>query len=275
MLDERQIQKYKFEGYLHVENLIPLNLIETIKDQIFNMIIDQSDSQKIVSKEPRDISKLDHLYLKLKDDPFTRNKSSFVYDGAKKIPIVAQLSSSQLFEDLAKTLIGSNRVGFAPRGYGFRIDTPHDNTHKTPLHQDFHTNLGSTDGITFYAPLFSLDISTGPLIVYEGSHSLGLLRVKKSNKTNESTDLLPVISDIDLQKFNSVQPIIKAGDILAINNLTLHQSGNNNGSHSRWTLISRWFNLGDSGAISRGYKCGVNDGFKFEDVHPEFFDEAM
>jgi hypothetical protein len=269
MISDYLLERYFTQGYIHLRSVIPLDTIYEIRNQIADLIVDQTRKIEKYKSELLDGAIIDSRYLDLRNDLSTAKRASFVYDGIKKIPLVAQLSSSQIFEDLAKVLMKSDRVGFAPRGYGIRIDTPNDKAHLTPLHQDYHTNMGSVDGITFYCPLFSLDLSTGPLIVYPTSHKLGLLSVERATQHNLSTDLVPMISNSDLEQFKAVQPNVEAGDTLALNNLTLHQSGFNNGTHSRWTLISRWFNLKDQGAIARGYKCGVNEGVNFEDEHPD------
>ena len=55
--------------------------------------------------------------------------------------------------DLSAKIIGSNKIGLLPRGFGMRIDYPKDRYWKARLHQDYTSQLGSPNGLVVYTSL--------------------------------------------------------------------------------------------------------------------------
>ncbi len=73
-----------------------------------------------------------------------------------------------------------------------------------------------------------------------------------------------------MAKYSELQPEVKAGTAVVINYLLLHKSGSNFSNKCRRSILSRWFNFEDKVAIARGWHGGIQEGFRFENVYPEF-----
>ena len=194
---------------------------------------------------------------------------SQVYAAAKKLPQFVRFAASLKNENLARELIGSKHVAFSDRGWGLRIDYPRDQKFATPLHQDYHTQIGSMDGIVIWVPLTDVTFDMGPLIFWPKSHKLGVLPVRQTTLNSGSTDLAIEIDSGTLERFQRTQIEVRAGTAVVINFLTLHQSGFNQSTRNRFSLLSRWFNFDSAAAIERGWHGGIQDGHSFGSVHPD------
>ena len=259
------------EGYVVIENFITDEVLQSIRLEILKLVDLSVTSESIdgfAEINFNDSNSLDEAFLLLK----ARNSglTSKIYSAAKKLPSIAQFVSSDKHLSIARELIGNSNVAFSDRGWGLRIDYPNDVKHSTPLHQDYHTQIGSTNGVVIWVPLTDVTLDMGPLIFYPSSDKLGIQKVMKVNNGSMSTDLeLDVDLEI-LKRFPSIQPEIKAGTAVIINYLLLHKSGQNFSNKCRWSILSRWFDFEDKDAITRGWHGGFQEGYRFEEVHPEF-----
>ena len=262
--------KFVQDGFIVIEDFISDSVLEKIKLELLQLIKMMYLQESIIELQDIDFDKgssLDEAFLKLRQ--FNPVLTSRIYAASKKLPSIAQFVTSEAHLKLARELIGSRNVAFSERGWGLRIDYPNDVKHATPLHQDFHTQLGSTDGIVIWIPLTEVKKDMGPLIFYPNSDKLGIQKVKNSNNDSKSTDLEIEMNPAILAGYLEMQPEIKAGTAVVINYLLLHKSGSNFSNKCRWSILSRWFNFEDGDAIKRGWHGGIQEGFKFENVYPE------
>ena len=264
-------QKFIDQGWVLIENYVPNQILNEIKLEILQLIKLQVEGNEIGGFELIDfkiVSNLDEAFNKLKNH--NPSLTSKIYAASKKLPSLARFVTSEKNSSTAKSLMGSNNVAFSERGWGLRIDHPNDVKHSTPLHQDYHTQIGSPNGIVIWTPLTDVTIDMGPLIFYPKSDKLGVQRIKKIQTENKSTD---IELDLNLKLLDNLlecQPEVKAGDAVIINYLLLHKSGVNYSSKSRWSVLSRWFDFQNPDSIKRGWHGGIQEGFKFEEVHPEY-----
>jgi phytanoyl-CoA hydroxylase len=89
-------------------------------------------------------------------------------------------------------------------------------------HQDWASNLGSTNGITVWIPLQDVDDDLGPLQVIPRSHLFGYMEHEGVPPILKSDLVSRVLLD---NKWHSVP--MKAGDVLFFRTLLIHQSGEN------------------------------------------------
>ena len=264
------MDNFKEDGIAIIPDFASQSELDDLKNGILNLVekkFKSFDSNFHVSQLGVTNNDLDSLINELR----VRNPlfGSQIYSATKKLPQFARFASSLKSEHLARELMGSKQVAFSDRGWGLRIDYPNDRKFSTPLHQDYHTQIGSRDGIVIWVPLTDVSMDMGPLIFWPKSHQLGILPVKYSTIANGSTDLEIEINPTTLAEFRKTQVEVKAGTAVVINFLTLHQSGFNLSQRNRFSLLSRWFNFEDSAAISRGWHGGIQDGHVFSNVHPE------
>ena len=264
-------EKFVQDGFVVVEDFISDSTLENIKVELIQLIKLIHQKENVTGLQDLDLndtSNLDKAFLILRK--FNPVLTSRIYAASKKLPSIAKFVTSETHLTLAKELMNSRNVAFSDRGWGLRIDYPNDVKHATPLHQDFHTQLGSTDGIVIWIPLTDVKKDMGPLIFYPKSDNLGIQKVKKINTESKSTDLEIEINPTVLAKYIEMQPEIKAGTAVVINFLLLHKSGSNFSDKCRWSILSRWFNFEDNEAIARGWHGGIQEGFRFENIYPEF-----
>lgn len=259
------------DGYIVIEDFVPHEILVSIRLELLGLIellVKVNKLDGFADLNYSDDGTLDEAFLRLRGvDP---KLTSRIYAAAKKLPSVARFVTSDAHLDVARELIGTKKVAFSDRGWGLRIDYPNDVKHATPLHQDYHTQLGSVNGIVIWVPITDVSLDMGPLVFYPKSDSLGIQRVKKVDTGSLSTDLEIDIDSLDLENFSGLQPEVKAGTAVIINYLLLHKSGKNLSQKCRWSILSRWFDFENRQSIERGWHGGVQEGFKFEEVHPEF-----
>jgi hypothetical protein len=259
------------DGCVVIEDFVPHEIVVRIRLELLGLIqllVTSNTLDGFADLDFSDDGVLDEAFLRLREvDP---RLTSRIYAAAKKLPSVARFVTSDAHLEVAQHLIGTKKVAFSDRGWGLRIDYPNDVKHATPLHQDYHTQLGSINGIVIWVPITDVSLDMGPLVFYPNSDSLGIQRVKKVDNGSLSTDLEIDFEPADLERFSGVQPEVKAGTAVIINYLLLHKSGKNLSQKCRWSILSRWFDFENPAAIERGWHGGVQEGFKFEEVHPEF-----
>lgn len=259
------------DGYVLIEDFVPREILVGIRLELLGLIqllVEANKFNGFADLNYSDDGILDEAFLRLRElDPKLTSK---VYAAAKKLPSIARFVTSDAHLNVAQQLIGTRKVAFSDRGWGLRIDYPNDVKYATPLHQDYHTQIGSVNGIVIWVPITDVSLDMGPLVFYPKSDSLGIQRIKKVDNGSPSTDLEIVISSPDLENFSGLQPEVKAGTAVIINYLLLHKSGKNLSQKCRWSILSRWFDFENRQSIERGWHGGVQEGFKFEEVHPEF-----
>jgi hypothetical protein len=74
----------------------------------------------------------------------------------------------------------------------------------------------------------------------------------------------------------SVQVPVRAGDALLVHSLTLHRSGANHSSRSRWAINPRYSDFLDAQLVARGWRSGRGMHKQiFAEVHPELAEELI
>ena len=196
-----------------------------------------------------------------------RAQAAIVYDAMKRLPSYVQLTASAKHAEVAKQLLRSEFVGFAPRGYGIRLDHPGEDKFLTQLHQDYTSQLISPRGVVFWSPLRKVTKELGPVVLYPGSHKLGVQRIEKRG---EGSYGLHLPNDEELRRqFTAIAPEPDVGDVVAVDYLLLHESSPNRSNRTRWAMICRYFDFHEETGIRHGWKGGLAEGNSFETIHPE------
>lgn len=110
-------------------------------------------------------------------------------------------------------------------------------------HQDWPSNLGSTNGITCWIPLQDVDEDLGPLEVVPNSHTLGPL---------EHEGVPPLL--INKSGFDYVSVPMNIGDALFFHTMLIHRSGNNvTEDRIRISLHLRYNDANEPSFVKRKY----------------------
>jgi ectoine hydroxylase-related dioxygenase (phytanoyl-CoA dioxygenase family) len=198
-----------------------------------------------------------------------RGFGSEVYDAIKQIPAFVQLVSSPRNIELYQQ-IGLGAVpGIAAGGYGIRIDNPREEKFRAQWHQEFPAQLRSSDGMVFWSPLLDILPDMGPVQVLPGSQQEGLLDVHSNAAGAGKAGAYALHLDREneiLSRYTAEAPLLRAGDLLIMHFMTVHQSGFNVSDRPRWSMQFRYFNFADPVGLSISWQGSFAAGVDFKEV---------
>tara|TARA_B100001093_G_C26802155_1_gene1003902 strand:+ start:1161 stop:1979 length:819 start_codon:yes stop_codon:yes gene_type:complete len=256
---------FEKNGYVVIRKFFSKKIISEAKKEIFlqsKSLLDEKNKMNFNDKK-FDI----FIENSLKKDP---KFSSKFYDISKKFLSMHSFVFNKKIRSLAEFLLKTKNIGILNRAYGYRIDKPSDKKFLTQLHQDYIQNLGAPEGVVFYNSLKNVKLINGPVIIYEGSHKLGLLSAKlKKNKFSKSRSYILDISKKNLKKFAKKKLLINEGDLAVFNFLLLHHSSFNYSKNIRWSMVSRFFSFDSKTGKQKMFPGGLQESNKFENIHPE------
>lgn len=195
-----------------------------------------------------------------------------VYDAVKQIPAFIRLLSHPLHEELMGRLRPGSHPGIAANGYGIRIDNPNEDHFKAQWHQEYPAQLRSLNGLVFWSSLLPVTEALGPVEFCVGSHAEGPLPVSTGSGDAKRTGAYTLTLDSEahyLSMYPHIAPLSNPGDLIVIDFLTLHASGNNRSNRSRWTMQFRYFDFSEPTGMAHGWKGSFAAGVDFRQIHPE------
>ena len=247
------------DGYFVIQNFYKSTYVKKIRDSL------KSHFDWIKTKYP-EYNKKEFTF----DNPQNQSLIKLFYDSIKKHPSSLELLSFPKTLNLVKKIYGLKYFAFLTNGYGFRLDYPRRSKFLTQLHQDYHANLGSPDGLVFYTPLTDVtNIASGPVVVFPESHLEGIRKIKLINSYDASTGYIIEKAEDEMLKFKATNLFIKSGDLAIFDFRLLHKSSFNASSKVRISFISRFFLFDNKIAIKNKFAGGLQEGNNFEKIHPE------
>ncbi len=198
----------------------------------------------------------------------SRAYGSEVYDAVKQIPAFLQLVSDPRNSRLYAELRPGSIPGVASGGYGIRIDIPGEDTFKAPWHQEFPAQLRSLDGVVFWTPLVSVTPSLGPVELCEGSHRDGIVPVYfQDGESNSGAYALRLVDEAErVNRYERQSPLTIPGDLIVMDFLTIHQSGENLDKYPRWSIQFRYFNFADPLGLKIAWQGSFAGGRDFRSI---------
>jgi hypothetical protein len=203
-----------------------------------------------------------------------RRFASEVYDLTKQIPSFLRLISNERSEALFRELRQTQHAGIGAASYGIRIDNPNEDKFRSHWHQEFLFQPQSIDGIVFWTPLTPVRADMGPVIILPKSHKDGLCTYSKATTYANKQGAYQIgIHDEDavVSRYEHIAPLTEPGDLLLMDFLTIHGSGENRSKRSRWSIQSRFFNYRDPVGMKLGWKASITTGTEVEKLFPENF----
>jgi hypothetical protein len=198
-----------------------------------------------------------------------REYASEVYDAVKQLPEFMQLVVDSSNVGLFRKIRPGSRPGIAAGGYGIRIDFPHDAKYRTFWHQEFPAQLRSLDGIVFWSPLLPVDLDSGPVQICCGSHKSGMYPTVEDAgfAGKEGAYALRLASESKvIEAFDKSAPLSRPGDLILMDFLAVHQSGENRSKFPRWSMQYRLFNFNEPTGIKIGWRGSFVEGLDFTSV---------
>lgn len=197
-----------------------------------------------------------------------------IYDLIKQIPAFIRLISSADSEHLFCELRDTDFAGIGAASYGIRIDNPMEEAFRSHWHQEFMFQPQSIDGMVLWTPLVEMTPDMGPVIACVGSHKDGLCQYTKNgaNANKQGAYKIGIHNDNEIaSRYDQIAPLLKPGDLIIMDFLTIHQSGFNVSRRSRWSIQSRFFNFNDPIGMKIGWKASVTAGSDIEGIFPNNF----
>ena len=245
-LNSEQIAFYKDQGYLLVEDAIPVEDMQLLISEL-NETVDQNAQQAQAKGE------LSELF---EDEPFERrlarivesvndpSESSFTdtlfegLHGKLKTDGMFAVMTHPAILDIVESLIGPE-ILVHPQ-FNIRPKLPNQDTSVVPWHQDLgylQADASDTFMVNFWIPLVDATVENGCMEVIAGSHKAPLI--------NHVLGLGPGrnfkgIVDDALPDGEQVQCPVPLGGVLLIQHKTIHRSVPNYSDHVRWSLDLRY-----------------------------------
>jgi hypothetical protein len=196
-----------------------------------------------------------------------------VYDAVKQIPAFIRLVASARHEAVVCQLRGTDLAGVAGGGFGIRIDNPGEEKFRAGWHQDYPAQIRSLDGLVFWSSLVPMTLELGPVEFCVGSHKDGLAPVRESDADNPDKTGAYGLTLADegerVAKYEKAAPLTQPGDLVLVDFLTLHRSGENRANRSRWSMQMRWFNFAEPTGKRLGWPGSFAAGNDLRAVHPD------
>ncbi len=272
VLTKDEINAYHRDGFVIIRNCYDLESeIMPIQWAIGELIALIRKQYGYENMKQSSYENFDHQFIDLiaKD----RSLGGVIYDAIKQIPAFVSLVCSIGHQKLYTQLVNTDLVGIAGGGYGIRIDNPNEEQFKTDWHQEYPAQLRSLDGAVFWSPLVPVTKEMGPVNICVGSHLEGMVPVHTvdPDNPNKSGAYALILSDREnrISRYKQISPLMNPCDLLIMNFLTLHASGQNMGKRARWSMQSRLFNFREKTGLNHGWSGSYAAGKDFSKIHPE------
>ena len=202
-----------------------------------------------------------------------RDLGSRVYDAVKQIPAFIRLVTSLKHEAVVRQVRETDQPGIAAGGYGIRIDNPGEEKFRAGWHQDYPAQIRSLDGLVFWSPLLPVTEELGPVEFCLRSHKDGLAPVHTLDMSNPGKSGAYGLTLVEEEKcvsgYQKVAPLTQPGDLVLVDFLTIHRSGLNRSTRSRWSMQMRWFNFEECTGRRLGWPGSFVAGNELRTIHPE------
>ena len=245
-LNAEQIAFYKDQGYLLVEDVIPVEDLQLLIAEL-NETVDQN------ARKAQEKGELSDLF---EDEPFERRLARIVESvtdpsdtsfgdtffeglhGKLKTKGMFTVQTHPAILDIVESLIGPEIL--AHPQFNIRPKLPNQDTSVVPWHQDLgylQPDASETFMVNFWIPLVDATVENGCMEVIAGSHKVPLI--------NHVTGLGPGrnfkgIVDEALPDGEQVQCPVRLGSVLLIQHKTIHRSVPNHSDHIRWSMDIRY-----------------------------------
>jgi len=271
LIDDRQLETFRSDGYLVLPGFYDVDHeIEPVRRGIHDVIgLVAAQNDVALDRGPYDADSFDAGYHTLKATD--RHLASVVYDAVKQLAPFVQLVASDANAEVFRRLRGCDLVGVAAGGSGIRIDNPDETRYLAWWHQEYPAQLRSLDGIVFWSPLREVTSELGPVEILTGSHAEGLLRIRREDDGTGRRGAYGLRLADEQQVVDghqAVAPLSRPGDLVLIDFLTVHRSGVNRSTRSRWTMQMRYFNFAEATGRSIGWAGSFAAGNLPAEIHP-------
>ena len=231
-LSPEQIGFYKDQGYLLVEDVLPVQDLRPLVEE-FEQVIDRK------AREAYAEGRLNALYA---DEPFNRRLAKLsasletdeiwrlVEGKGHKTAGMFSMVTHPVILDIVESVIGPEIL--AHPQFNSRARLPDRDGKGVPWHQDLALLNPDAEGtfiVNIWTPLVDATIENGCLVVIAGSHKKGLRKLIDGS-----------IPDQALPEGERVRCPLRVGSMLLFQHKTIHRSLPNRSDQVRWSLDLRY-----------------------------------
>jgi len=235
------IEFFNQQGYQLFENILPLNIIEEIRNLLIKdaevsldfakQEINCSDDRNLISyieKIKQDSVGVSNLTKKTRDA-----LSGHISLETRLNPILRKIPYYPIIQEILKSILKSD-VLYMHMPPTARFILPRNIHAGVPPHQDVAYNKHMSDFITMWVPLVEINEECGGVIMYEGSGFISERAVPQ--KINEFWH-----QGISTDGYKARHCIMNPGSVLILNQWIIHASKLNNSNHVRYSIDYRFF----------------------------------
>lgn len=245
-LNSEQITFFKEQGYLLVEDVLPVEDLRPLIDEL-NETVDRN------ARKAHARGELDNLF---EDEPFERRLARIVesvthpsntsfedimFDGLHgklKTDGMFAIVTHPAILDIVESLIGPEIL--AHPQFNIRPKLPNQDTSVVPWHQDLgylEPDAAETFMVNFWIPLVDATVENGCMEIIAGSHSAPL--IEHVHGLGPGRNFKGVIDEA-LPGGEQVLCPVPLGGVLLTQHKTIHRSVPNHSDHIRWSLDLRY-----------------------------------
>lgn len=271
-LTDEQLKAFHADGFVVVKSFYHPTEIEPIQRGIHTIIgLVIEEEGLAIEQPPFAADAFDAGFQEL--IAHDRDLGGRVYDAIKQIPAFMRLVASEKHEAVVRQVRDTDAPAIAAGGYGIRIDNPQEEKFRAGWHQDYPAQIRSLDGLVFWSSLLAMTPELGPVEFCAGSHKDGLAPVREADAANPNKTGAYGLTLADeaerVARYQKAAPLSQPGDLVLVDFLTLHRSGENTADRSRWSLQMRWFNFTEPTGRKLGWAGAYAAGGDLRAVHPE------
>ena len=245
-LNSEQIEFYKDQGYLLVEDVIPVDDIQLLISEL-NETVDQNarkaqangELSELFEDEPfeRRLARIVESVTDLAESSFTDTLFDGLHGKLKTDGMFAVMTHLAIL-DIVESLIGPEIL--AHPQFNIRPKLPNQDTSVVPWHQDLgylQADASDTFMVNFWIPLVDATVENGCMEVIAGSHKAPLINHVLG--LGPGTNFKGIVDEA-LPDGEQVQCPVPLGGVLLIQHKTIHRSVPNYSDHVRWSLDLRY-----------------------------------
>jgi hypothetical protein len=257
------VKFYKRNGYCHIEQCMPVELIDKITyeiDELFSLQLRRMGENTLPCTNASSLEKKMEKVLQSDVNVYlatARHASKLL--NLNRLVVSREVSDlvsffGVKFQSLPTTPvlhIVSDRLKI-PGGY-----------YGVAPHQDWPSIQGGLDTITMWIPFFDVSEKQFPLEVIPGTHKLGLLEGRLvQNALEVSPDLYKEEGFVTLPA--------RKGDVILMSGFLIHRTGLKNCSGLRIASSTRYENCYEPTFVERGYPCAYQRVVQRELINKDF-----
>ena len=237
------IESYTKNGFAIVKNVVPIQRINSLLENIFNLFCKYStDYEDLKNIEQPWNTELFHKKL---IEFRKKDAESFgaIYDSLKTSITLTQLVTDDKVVDYVAKFLKIKSSDLSISEPMCRLDVPNDKRNRLDWHQErsfFPQNRNGLNGLVCWIPLTDITEEMGPIHISPRSHTEGQLKLSNERKKNISyTTQIPIPEEFT-SKYEDLVVFANAGDAIFFNMLLFHRSGQNISNKVRLAIQGRF-----------------------------------